>query len=341
MAGRVAGRGAGPDAGRCRPGRCSRGCAGQRHPRGSLDIVVEGAELHAVLLEESERIPGGEVLELYDGPGEHLRDGLEELVHQLVVRLAAEAVPGDAEIERIVQELLVVRPDVQGYRQGQGGVDSCASAVERQLADGNAHPECAEVADDSPVGLIAKKPNDVWHVDLTSVPTVGGGFWVPWSPFAKILRWPFAWWVAVAVDQASRRLMGFAAFTQRPDSGQVTAFLDRAMKRAGTGPKHIVTDKGKEFFCRPFRGWCRRRGIRPRTGAVGEHASIAIVERFIRSMKSECTRRILVPFQLARFRAELARAAAIFISMLIPVACTSSAPRKMNGKPSTLLIWFG
>ena len=26
----------------------------------------------------------------------------------------------------------------------------------------------------------AKRPGDVWHVDLTTVPTAGG-FWVPWS----------------------------------------------------------------------------------------------------------------------------------------------------------------
>jgi hypothetical protein len=36
-----------------------------------------------------------------------------------------------------------------------------------------------------------------------------------------------------------------------------------------------------------------------------------------------------------------ARVAAIFISSLISVARTSSAPRKMNGKPRTLLTWFG
>jgi hypothetical protein len=34
-------------------------------------------------------------------------------------------------------------------------------------------------------------------------------------------------------------------------------------------------------------------------------------------------------------------AAAIFISSLIAVARTSSAPRKMKGKPRTLLTWFG
>jgi hypothetical protein len=36
-----------------------------------------------------------------------------------------------------------------------------------------------------------------------------------------------------------------------------------------------------------------------------------------------------------------ARVAASFISSLIVVARTSSAPRKMNGKPRTLFTWFG
>src|SRR5256885_16995439 len=36
-----------------------------------------------------------------------------------------------------------------------------------------------------------------------------------------------------------------------------------------------------------------------------------------------------------------ARVAAISISSLIFLARTSSAPRKMNGNPSTLFTWFG
>jgi len=55
-----------------------------------------------------------------------------------------------------------------------------------------------------------------------------------------------------------------------------------------------------------FRAWCRRRGIRLRYGAVGKHGSIAIVERFIRSIKHECTRRFQVPFRRDRVRGELA-----------------------------------
>ena len=66
------------------------------------------------------------------------------------------------------------------------------------------------------------------------------------------------------------------ATARRPTSG---------IRRSGPKPKYIIADQGKEFICAAFKGWCRRRGIRLRHGVVGEHGSIAIIERFIRSMK--------------------------------------------------------
>jgi len=52
--------------------------------------------------------------------------------------------------------------------------------------------------------------------------------------------------------------------------------------------------------------WCARHGIRQRFGAVGKYGSIAVVERFIKTMKNECTRRLLVPYERAAIRRELA-----------------------------------
>ena len=72
-------------------------------------------------------------------------------------------------------------------------------------------------------------------------------------------------------------------------------FLDGAIKASGIQPRYVITDKGKQFWCRSFKRWCKRRGMHPRFGAIGQRASIAVVERFIRSMKTECTRRLLVP----------------------------------------------
>jgi hypothetical protein len=83
-------------------------------------------------------------------------------------------------------------------------------------------------------------------------------------------------------------------------------FLSKAIRQAARPPKYIICDKGRQFWCKSFKRWCRRRSIRPRFGAVGKFGSIAVVERFMRSMKNECTRRILVPLRLDAMRRELA-----------------------------------
>jgi hypothetical protein len=67
----------------------------------------------------------------------------------------------------------------------------------------------------------------------------------------------------------------------------------------------IVSDKGRQFTSRSYKRWCRRRIIRRRFGFLGESASLAIVERFIRSMKQECFRLLLVPMTLGGMLIEL------------------------------------
>ena len=44
----------------------------------------------------------------------------------------------------------------------------------------------------------------------------------------------------------------------------------------------------------------------PRNGAVGSCGSLAVIERFIRSLKDECARRIDVPMRVGKMREELA-----------------------------------
>jgi putative transposase len=86
----------------------------------------------------------------------------------------------------------------------------------------------------------------------------------------------------------------------------VRTFLGRAIGKAGAAPRHLITDQGKQFRDKAFGKWCRRRGIRQRFGAVGKYGSIAVVERFIRTLKSECTRRLLVPYERNALHRELA-----------------------------------
>ena len=166
-------------------------------------------------------------------------------------------------------------------------------------------PQAAKKAESAGRVVTAKRPNHVWHVDLTLVPTQMG-FWTSWFPFALPQRWPFCWWVAVVVDHFSRRAMGIGVFANRPDCRTVCVSLGQMVRRVGTAPKYIICDKDSIFDCPAFRRWVKRKGIRPpRYGAIGEHGSIAVVERFILTMKNESTRRYLVALRRETFRGEL------------------------------------
>jgi transposase InsO family protein len=144
--------------------------------------------------------------------------------------------------------------------------------------------------------VTAKYPNHVWHVDLTTV-SILGGFWTSWLPFALPQCWPFCWWVAIVLDHYSRRCMGVAVFPTAPTSEAVCAFLGRAIHSAGRAPRYIVCDKGPQFWCPGFKRWCKRHKIKPpRYGAVGKHGSIAVIERFILTMKTLCTVHHHTPF---------------------------------------------
>ena len=89
----------------------------------------------------------GEILELDQHAGKHLLGGHDQLVDQLVVGRAGDAVLAQADVERVGEQCLVVGADVDGDGQAQARVDSGAGRVERQLADRNAHALSALVAE--------------------------------------------------------------------------------------------------------------------------------------------------------------------------------------------------
>ena len=100
--------------------------------------------------------------------------------------------------------------------------------------------------------------------------------------------------------------MGWAVFYKPPASQQMRQFLGRTLRSAGATPKYLICDKGCQFWCARFKEWCDTRGIRPRFGAIGQYGSLAVLERFIRTLKDECTRRLpLVPLSGRKFRREL------------------------------------
>ena len=154
-------------------------------------------------------------------------------------------------------------------------------------------------------GVTAKRPNHLWHVDLTIVPTVGG-FWVPWRPFPMAQRWPYCWWVAVVIDHFSRRALGRATYKKEPSEADVEKCLDRTSRKSGVRPAHMITDQGRQFTADRFERWLDRWNIKRRFGAVGKYGSVAVIERFIKSMKNECTRLLsMVPLAQKAFERDL------------------------------------
>ncbi len=160
--------------------------------------------------------------------------------------------------------------------------------------------------------VTAKRPNHVWHIDLTMVPTQAG-MWCSWLPCALPQCWPFCWWLALVLDHHSRRVMGFAVFWKPPTSVEIRTFLGRAIRgaslpplvRGGRGgraayvspPKYIISDKGSQFWPNAgFKLWCKRRNIKPRFGAIGKHGSIAVIERLIGTIKREGLAGITIPY---------------------------------------------
>lgn len=132
--------------------------------------------------------------------------------------------------------------------------------------------------------VTAKHPHHLWHVDITLLPRTG--WWVPWAPQSLVQRAPFCVWLVVVLDHFSRSVVGWELFDKEPTSAEVCRVLDQARRKITATPKYIVSDQGVQFRAE-YKAWCERRGVRPRFGAIGEHGSIAVIERFFRSLKTE------------------------------------------------------
>jgi transposase InsO family protein len=148
----------------------------------------------------------------------------------------------------------------------------------------------------APLGrtVVAKRPNHVWGVDITTF-DVHHGRVVPWWPFTLPPVWPTCWSIVVVLDYFSRRVIKLGCFRRVPTTEDITRLVDSV----GSVPAHVVTDQGAQFR-ETWVAWCRERGIEQRYGALGKHGSIALVERFILTMKLELLRpALLVPFPIA------------------------------------------
>lgn len=125
----------------------------------------------------------------------------------------------------------------------------------------------------------ANRPNHVWMMDLTEVKGL----------FA--LR-RFA--IATVFDVFSRIPLLSQVFEKAPTARETTALFRKAVRFYGP-PPHFVSDQGRQFTAQGFKQTLVRFAVAQRFGAIGRSGSIALIERFWRSLKEALSLRFAGP----------------------------------------------
>jgi transposase InsO family protein len=131
-------------------------------------------------------------------------------------------------------------------------------------------PPTPPLSDEPQRAVRARYRNHVWMLDLTEIP----GF----------LRL-FTFKLAVVLDVFSRAPLAAGVFYREPTGRDLARLLARTARRFGP-PRHSVSDQGAQFTSGSFRKALARLGVKHRYGAIGRTGSIAIIERFFRTLKT-------------------------------------------------------
>ena len=115
----------------------------------------------------------------------------------------------------------------------------------------------------------ASAPNQLWVADITYVPT--------WAGFL---------YLAVVVDAWSRRVVGWA-MASHLKTELVLAALNMAL--AQRRPTDVIhhSDHGCQYTALAFGDRCRRMGVRPSRGTVGDAYDNAMAESFFATLECE------------------------------------------------------
>jgi transposase InsO family protein len=117
--------------------------------------------------------------------------------------------------------------------------------------------------------LKARCPNHIWLADITHVKGLFG------------LR---SFKVAAVFDAFSRMPLALRVFRSEPAAQDILQLVFAAVRRHGA-PRHFVSDQGAQFTAPALGRPLDTLGVRQRVGAIGEKGSIALLERYWRTLK--------------------------------------------------------
>lgn len=120
----------------------------------------------------------------------------------------------------------------------------------------------------------ADRPNQLWVADVTYVPT--------WTGFV---------FLAVVLDAFSRRIVGWAMATHLRTQLVLDA-LNMALSQRRPGDVIHHPDQGSQYTSIAFGQRCRRHGVRPSMGSVGDCYDNAMAESFFATLECELIDRV-------------------------------------------------
>ena len=122
----------------------------------------------------------------------------------------------------------------------------------------------------------AKEPGHIWMIDFTRV----GGF------LRSVV-------VGAVIDAYSRKVLAIGVAPHEPTAAFAVGLLRRAAREHGT-PKWLVSDHGKQLTAKSFGRALDRLTVRHRFGAIHRSGSLALIERFWKSLKEEYARGLVL-----------------------------------------------
>jgi putative transposase len=117
--------------------------------------------------------------------------------------------------------------------------------------------------------FIAGGPNQLWVADMTYVPT--------WAGFI---------FLAIVLDVWSRRIVGWAIGEQMTSDLVLAALNMGIAQRRPTDVIHH-SDQGSQYTSIAFGQRCKKMGVRPSMGSVGDAYDNAMAESFFASLECE------------------------------------------------------
>jgi putative transposase len=131
--------------------------------------------------------------------------------------------------------------------------------------DKNAHP----IPDLVDRNFTAERPDKLWVADITYIPT--------WSGFL---------YLAVVLDVWNRKVVGWSMATHLRTELVLSALEMAVWRRQPKGVIHH-SDQGCQYTSIAFGKHCRRAGVRPSTGSVGDCFDNAMAESFFATLECE------------------------------------------------------